>query len=226
MWQIGGCLLLLTGCGASISRYYTANQAVTDVELVDYAGPLSAEPIKGMSLEELIDKRSGEDYLPIGTANYTANGNLNWQGAMVRLGSRLNAEKIDYLSRYIRTETESGVVPSGDFMALYSETIPIHEYCVVYFKKMRHPFVFGVAFGAPDEATARKLGTRNALVITRVVPGKIAWKNDLFKGDVLLEVDGKQATKESVEEFCQNSIGKKMKIQRDGKVIEKTIVAK
>ena len=238
--------LFFSGC-ASIARYYSVNPASQKIELIDYDGPLYASPVFDMDLERLVDQRSSEDYFLIGSADYTGRGDLDWTGAMVRLGRKLKAEKVDYFTNYLRTENYIGVVTvptthnstatvwgpngprsidittTGTAAVPYNFSAPRNEFHVLYFKKMKHPLPFGMTFGMPNDEIAKSAGTRNVTVILRVIPGKIAWKNNLFKGDVILEVDGQKATMENVGSFCRNSNGKKMKIRRDGKDLEITI---
>ena len=240
--------LLFTGC-LSIDQFYTPNRFASEIEVLDYEGPLKAEQVVGMSFDQLLDLRAAEDYILIGTANFTGQGNVDWTVAMESLGRRLKAEKIDFHTQYLGTEQNTRVLavptvynstatvwgPNGPRTVNVSTTgmntmpytysVPRNAFSVCYFKKLKNKYPFGMSFGAPNEDVAKELGTRSAVVIARVVPGKIAWKNDLFKGDIILEVDGKKATQDNVIAFCKDSNGKKMKIRRGDKDFEITIHA-
>lgn len=239
-------IVLATGC-VSISEFYSENPFAKSYELIDYDGPLKAEHVVGLTLEQLVNERASEDYLVIGSADYTGQGNLDWTGAMVRLGYKLKAEKVDYYTWEIGVDSGTrilampttqnstasvwganglqtiNVTTTGTTMIPYNYSVPRNEFHVLYFKKMKHPFPFGISFDIPSDDIAKKIGTRNIVEVTSVVPGKLAWKNNLFKGDLILEVDGKKATVNNVREFCKNSIGKKMRIRRLGKDVIITI---
>ncbi len=240
--------ILLSGC-ASIDRFYSENPNARHLEFLDYDGPLKAEEVVGMDLDSLLDVREADDYFLVGAADYNGPGNVDWTGAMVRLGRRLKAEKIDYFTRYLNTDSGTGVIPMttpqtstvavwgpnglrtvnvttmSTTLLPYRYNIPRNEFHVLYFKKLKNPALFGIVFGPPDAEAAKKIGTRKVLTILRVVPGKIAWKNDLFEGDIIMEVNGLKATEENVLSFCKDSIGKKMKVRRGDKEIEVTIKA-
>lgn len=240
---VGICpmLLFLIGCGSNIARYYKPLPDVTNVEVNDYVGPLKAERLGNMDINQLIGNMLAEDYVLIGTADFTGDGSKNWCGAMVRLGQKLMAEKIYYSSSYHSTDYKTGCVSMpttynstatiwgasgprtvnvstmGTTAIPYSYSVPRNAFNVFYFKKLKEAPKFGMYFGSPDEEMARKIGTRNAIVISRVVRGKIAWKNDLFEGDIILEVDGKKATHENVLAFSKDCHNKTIKIRRDEK---------
>lgn len=238
--------VLISGC-SSISRYYVANPAAAQFELADYEGPLEAQSIPSADVDSLVSRMLAEDYVLIGTADFTGNSELDWCGAMVRLGEELKAEKLYYTFGYIGTEHSVGymsvptmssstatvwghrgprtvnVATYGSQVVPYDYSYAMNAYSVMYFKKNRKPSAFGIVFGSPDDNLARKIGTRKAMVINTVIPGKIAWKNDLFVGDIILEVDGEKATEEVVAALCSSCQGKKLKIQRDEAIIEKTL---
>lgn len=246
--NIGGCtfVLLVAGC-ASISQCYSENPVAKNYELIDYDGPLKAEHVAGLTLKQLVDERASEDYMVIGSADFTGEGNFDWTGAMVRLGCKLKAGKIDYYTWEIGVDSRTGffampttqnstasvwganglqtinVTTTGTTMVPYNYSVPRNEFHVIYFKKMKHPPSFGIVFDIPNDDVAKELGTRNVVEIMSVVPGKLAWKNNLFKGDLILEVDGNKATVNNVREFGKNSIGKTMKIRRSGKEVIITI---
>lgn len=236
--------MLVGGC-ASVEPYYTA--IPSDAALADYEGELKANLVQGKDAEGLILARAAEDYLLVGRADFHAPAYDDWTGAMVRKGRAIKAEKVDYFTWYLDTQTESGImtVPTtqtstgtvwgprgprtvvttttGTTLVPYQYNFSRNEYHVFYFKKTKSPSAFGIFTAYPDDEFARKLGTRKAIVVTGVVPNKLAWRNDLFKGDVILEIDGLVATAESVRALDANAVGKSLKIWRDGKEISKVI---
>lgn len=240
---VGICsmLMFLIGCRSNIARYYKPLPDVINVEVNDYVGPLKAEPLGNMDMKQLFDNMLAEDYILVGTADFTGDGTKNWSGAMVRLGQKIKAEKIYYSSSLHSTEYKTGCVSMpttynstatiwgasgprtvnvntmGTTAIPYSYSVPRNAFNVFYFKKLKKSPKFGMLFGLPDEEMARKIGTRNAIVVNRVIRGKIAWKNDLFEGDVILEVNGEKATQENILAFTKDCQNKTMKIRRDGK---------
>lgn len=248
--KMAGCLIaamLFCGC-TSISRYYAPNPAAADLQLSDYEGPLTAISVGAKDVDGLMRQMLAEDYVLIGTADFTGNGDLNWCGAMVRLGEDLKAEKIFYASQYLGTEHSVGymamptsysstatvwghhgprsvsVTTYGSQYVPYDNVYSMNAFSVMYFKKEFDPPPFGIVFRSPDDELARAIGTRSVVVVEMVIPGKVAWKNDLFAGDIILEVDGKKATVEAVREFCRHCHGKTLKLKRDTEIIEKTVL--
>lgn len=251
MWKIfivpalAGLSTLVTGC-ASVEKFYTA-VPTGDIALVDYEGDLQADLVQGMCLDDLIMNRAAEDFMLVGRADFNAPSQQDWTGAMVRKGRAIKAEKIDYYTWYDRTDTGTGVLSmpttqtstgtvwgpagprtvtmttTGTTMMPYNYSVARNEYHVFYFKKMKNPLRMGLFMDIPNDALAKKVGTRNALLVVGVVPRKLAWKNDLFKDDVIFEIDGKIPTIEDVRLITP---GVKLKIWRDGKIIEKVMEEK
>lgn len=239
-------LACLCGC-ASIQPYYTPQPDVAESELLPYTGPLQAELVAGTNIAQRIAQREADDYAFIGSAAFTGAADENWTGAMVRLGRTLKAEKIDYFTWYAGTDTATGVTsvpvmrtsfgtvwgPDGprtvpvttldtDWLP-YSYSVPCNAYRVLYYKKRKEPLPMGIRYDWPSEVLGRQIGTRKALEITLVAPGRTGWKNDLFAGDVVLAVNGRTPTKERMRRFCQAPAGGTLRIWRDGQIIEKTI---
>ncbi|HBO99277.1 MAG TPA: hypothetical protein DD637_05530 [Verrucomicrobia bacterium] len=239
---------VFAGC-ASIQPYYTPNPDIAANEVEDYEGPLDAELVAGTNIAQRIARREAADYAFIGSAAFTGAADEDWTSAMVRLGRTLKTEKIDYFTWYAGTDTATGMTsvpvmrtsfgtvwgPDGprtvpvtmldtDWLP-YSYTVPRYEYRVLYYKKRKEPLPMGIRYEWPGEELGRRIGTRKALEITLVVPGRTGWKNDLFDGDVILAVNGRTPTKELMRQFCRAPAGGKLKIWRDGQIVEKTISA-
>lgn len=239
--------LLFAGCANDISCFYTPNLDADRVALEDtYWGILEPVNIGSLSYDQLIDRLASEDYFHIGTASFIGPVNEDWCAAMVSLGYRLKAGRIYFSARYHSDRIETGYTKKtvthdstatvwgpngpqnitmsglGTQNVPYTCTVPQNEYHVYYFKKMRFPYAFGVVVGLPDEEEARKIGTRNAVYIRRVTTGKVGWKNDLFPGDEILEVDGEVANLQNVLSVCEKYNGRKLKIRRGEK--ELTII--
>ena len=92
--------MLLIGCGSNIARCYKPLPDVTNVEVNDYIGPLKAAPLGSMDINQLIDNVLAEDYVLIGTADFTGDGS--------KIGWRHGSSKIDALK-----ESRQGI--GGDF---------------------------------------------------------------------------------------------------------------
>lgn len=236
------------GC-ASVRRYYTPNSEVSASEVSDFEGIIDIQYVSGMDWESRVALREAQGYALIGTADYIGK-DANWTGAMRRLGESLKAEKIDYFKKYAGTGSESGVLPvpvtqtatgtawgTGGFETVsvsstqvslipFQHDIVRNEYHVLYYKKRTTPLLFGLKFAPVGEDLARRVGTRNIQVITLVVPDGQAWKNNLFRGDVILAVDGKDPTKENVLAFFRDAHGRMIKIWRDGKIVERAMEGK
>ena len=247
--KILGILILFhscAGCRTSIQRYYTP-MPIDNILVLDYEGRPQISQIHD-DLNDLILKRAAEDYILIGRADFTGNANARWKGPMLRLGKTLKAEKIDYTSEYARTDlqTEMLIIPtygistgtvwgpsgprsvtmttSGSTMAPYSYSVQMNNFHVFYFKKLLFPPSFGVFIAEPTDETALLIGTRKAFVITGVVPNKLSWQNDLFKGDVILEVEGQKPTADLLKALGNDPVGKKIKIWRNGAILIKDII--
>ena len=208
---------------------------------------ISSSSLK-VNLQTIVYTIAAEDYILIGRADFTGNANARWKGPMLRLGKTLKAEKIDYTSEYARTDlqTETLIIPtygistgtvwgpsgprsvtmttSGSTMAPYSYSVQMNNFHVFYFKKLLVPPSFGVFIAEPTDETALLIGTRKAFVITGVVPNKLAWQNDLFKGDVILEVEGQKPTADLLKALGNDPVGKKIKIWRNGEILIKDII--
>lgn len=237
--------LFLTGC-LSVDEFYTA-VPTGDIALIDHEGDLNADPVQGMSLDDLILNREAEDYALVGHADFNAPSHQDWTGAMVRKGRDIKAAKIDYYTWYDRTDSGTGflsmpttqtstgtiwgptglrtvtMTTTGSTIMPYNYNITRNEYRVFYFKKRLHPLRMGLTMAIPNDELAKKFGTRRAVHVTSVVPGKLAWKNDLFTDDVILDIGGKSPTFEDVRLIAP---GTKLKIWRDGKIIEKVFEEK
>lgn len=239
--------LFVTGC-ASIDPYYVEVPA-GNAALADHAGEdVAAELIPGFDFERHVINRLGEDWALVGRADFVADSALDWPDAMTRKGRDVKAGKVDYFTCFHGTDVETGFmsVPvtetytgtsrgrhgksrtvttttvTHDYLP-YSYTVTRNEYHAFFFKKMLHPLKFGIIMATPDDALAKQIGTRGAILVAGVVPGKIAWKNDLFAGDVILALDGRAVTIESVQAQDADVVGRTVRIWRDGKTFEKTI---
>lgn len=236
---------VVSGC-ASIESYYVP-VPTGDAQLMDYEGELTPELAQDKSSDELILRRASEDYVLIGRADFGGPSEDDWVSAMVRQGEAVKAEKVDYFTWFDRIEKRTGVMnmpvtqtsyatvcgPRGPRTVSmtttstayvpYDYNVSCNEYHVFFFKKTRNPSRFGAMFALPDDDLAKKIGTRSGVAIRAVVPEKQAWTNDLFRDDVIQEIDGQPATLTSVKILDQSAPGHRLKIWRDGKVIEKTI---
>jgi len=239
-------LILLSGC-ASIQPYYVA-VPTGDLETIDFEGEVSAELMPDADFDELILRRAAEDYALVGRADFGAPGEEDWTGAMQRMGRDIKAAKIDYSMKYERTESRTGYMtvptmqttygtawsPNGpqpvsltttvNTHVPYSYSVSCNEYHVYFFKKVRSPSVFGAISSELGDELAKRVGTRNAVLIRGVIPRKQAWKNELFKGDVILTIDGKPANLTDMKAIDRNMVGRKLELWRDGKKLKKTIV--
>lgn len=250
MRKIHGLLLLLvalvvSGC-ASIESYYVP-VPTGDARLIDYEGEITPELAPDKSADELILRRAAEDYVLVGRADFGGPSEEDWVSAMARQGEAVMAEKVDYFSWFSRIEKRTGMMnvpvtqtsyatvcgPRGprtvsmtttsNTYVPYDYNVSCNEYHVFFFKRAMNPSRFGAMFALPDDDLAKRVGTRSGVVICAVVPEKQAWTNDLFRGDVIQEVDGQPATLTSVKGLDQNATGRRLKIWRDGKIIEQTI---
>ncbi len=238
--------LMCGGCRTSIQRYYTP-MPIDGSTVLDYEGSPQITQVHDGNIDNLILKRAAEDYILVGRADFTGDASARWTGPMVRLGRNIKAEKIDYTSAYARTDLETDMlfVPtygtatstvwtpsgprtvtmttSGSTMAPYTYSVQMNEFHVFYFKKLLFPSPFGIFITEPTDEIALKVGTRKAIVISGVVPNKLAWQNELFKGDVILEIEGQKPTAERLKAFSDNPIGKKLEIWRNGEILVKEI---
>ena len=84
----------------------------------------------------------------------------------------------------------------------------------------------GVNILPVTEDVARQIGTRKAVQVGQVVADSIAWDADIFNGDIILELDGKNpASPERVIEIIKDMQGEQtLKLWRDGKTLLKTVV--
>lgn len=237
---------VFAGC-VSVSQYYTPNPQAEGLEFVDYEGEVAVETFVPGEADKITDALMAKDYYPIGSASFVGRGDVDWCGAFERLAKDLKAEKVCYSAGYVATEhsvsymnmptinhstaTVYGhhgrhtvhMTTMSDNYVPYTYDVQINEYQAIYFKKMRHPSAFGMYYEFPDEKLSRELGTRRVVVISRVVPRKIAWRNDLFVGDVISEVDGENVDEENVRALCANPIGRKVKILRGDRELTITI---
>lgn len=235
-------LILCCGC-ASIRRYYVPNHEVSSADVIDYDGCPNVELVIDGDIESRIAKREAQGYALVGSADYVGK-DANWTGAMKRLGKTLGVEKIDYFKKYVGTESTTGVIPiqttqlttgttwgAGGMGTMsmttthtsfipYQRDVVKNEYHVLYYKKRLRPLPYGLKFSPVGEGLARQVGTRSAMVIMLVVPDSFGWRNNLFKGDVILEVDGHVPTSKNAISLFDRANGKPMKIWRDGKVLE------
>ena len=235
-------LILCCGC-ASIGRYYVPNPEVSSADVIDYDGYPDVELVIDGDIESCIAKREAQGYALVGSADYVGK-DANWTGAMRRLGKTLGVEKIDYFKKYAGTDSATDVIPiqttqltpgtawgTGGLGTMsmtttqtsfvpYQYDVVKNEYHVLCYKKRLRPLPFGLKVSPVGEDLARQVGTRRAMVITSVVPDSFGWRNNLFKGDVILDVDGHVPTNGNVISLFGRANGKPMKIWRDGKVIE------
>ncbi|MGO4703243.1 PDZ domain-containing protein [Dyella sp. 2RAB6] len=95
------------------------------------------------------------------------------------------------------------------------------DYAAVFLIKRK--YAFGALFRQITDEERKAVQTNGALEVKLVVDGTPAFKADIFPGDIIVSVDGQPLSSSETEHLFAPGKLVKLKIYRDGTMLEKTV---
>lgn len=230
--------LFFTGCvSCNLDRFYSPLDCGETI-------PWNAEPTfehrAGDSLNDSY-KMLDDDYIPIGVCVFEGGEFDSHADQIRRIAKKHHAERVLIYTQYDHTDSGTAAIPmttynsvpvtstshfsgySTSFVTMpntmmmpFSYSNRRYVYRILFYRKLLNPGKLGVLFGELSEEESRLVGSREFMKIIYVCRGKAGWKANLFKGDIVLEVNGIRPSMEIIRKAIGEGIVT-FKLLRDGK---------
>lgn len=237
--------LLFSGCVTNnLDRYYMSFECGDTI-------PCEGEPMierRNGDAKADIYKMLDDDYAAIGVCAFEGGEFDGYENQIRRMAKERKVEKVLAYSRYDRTESgATGIplttyntstvmtpTPFGGYTTSFVTTpstmvMPVSysnrrfNYDIVFYRKIPNPPKLGLLFEELTEEEAKSVASRECIKVLYVIRNKAAWKSsNLFKGDIILEVNGQRPTVELIRKAADTG-EVSFKIFRDGKQLIVTV---